>query len=158
MKISIEEIIKTGELYPLFWGMSEKNLIDVLKNLARIIEDLKLRQHPFLLIDHIELYFAKDEYNDLDELIIQTHRIKPGAESRYFDFGWINKNLTYKSTKQMLIKLGWNFEEGRTKYSQSPLLIVDNKSIFTFYDESQYDNATLDECELCKIVIKSPDK
>lgn len=149
-KISIADLIINNKLYPLFWGMNEEDFINILPNSESIIQELKALQYPFLIFDDIEFYFNKENNQELCEIIIQAHSIKPCLEGIYFEFEWINNTLTYYNTKRKLIELGWPFIESFSKFGKTPLLQVGNQAIFAFYNDSE----KIADSELCKIIIR----
>ncbi|RTQ51501.1 hypothetical protein EJV47_06785 [Hymenobacter gummosus] len=155
MKISVERLIKEGDISPLRWGMNGDDLARVLPGSFGIIQDYRRQRCPWLDFDGIEFYFDEDFYLGLNQLIIQAWRItrRDWAHHRHFDLAWIRQRLTYRKVLGHLQRLGWAYEVWPSGGAyQSPLLLVQGRAAFLFY----YDEVATDDLELCKIVLYNP--
>ncbi len=99
--------------------MSETDFITALPGADEEIQELKRLKYPMLAFDGIEFYFGADNYNNLDEIIIQAHQIEPDVQGEYFEFGWVNNALIYKAVKNKFLGLKWPFEEQISKYGKN---------------------------------------
>ncbi|UOR06645.1 hypothetical protein MUN82_05980 [Hymenobacter aerilatus] len=151
MTISIERIIKEADISPLYWGMNEDAITQILPNSFQLIQEHRLENRPLLDVDNIEFYFENDFYIGLNQLIIQAWRIKPNTSTQYFDLSWIDNKLTYRKVKQNLARLEWVYIECPNG-SNAPLILVEGRAMFLFYD----DESEISSYPLCKIVILQP--
>jgi hypothetical protein len=142
MKLDLIEIIRIGEIIPLFWGCSVKEIIELFPESELIINDLKDREYPFIILDDVEFYFEEDGYKDLSEIVVKNWCYTKDYESQFFDIGWLNASLAYEQTLQKLDKLSWDFDSYPDVKS-----IATSKNVSLVFDE-------MSEDELQKIYIK----
>ncbi|UOQ50728.1 hypothetical protein [Hymenobacter cellulosivorans] len=150
MKLSIERLIREDDISPLFWGMNETDLLRIWPHMANDIREGRQSKTPLLNLDEVELYFTKDYYQGLSQLIIQVWAIEPAAETQYLDFGWINNRVTLGAVRKLLTSRGWEYEEGPNPGYAAPLLMVEKRAAFLFQNAE-------DGYLLEKIVIYSPE-
>lgn len=131
--------------------MSGDAIAQILPSFSQLIHENQLENRPSLEVDNIEFYFESDSYIELNQLIIQAWCIKPTASTQYFDLSWIDNTLTYGRVKQNLVQLGWEHTEYPNGSYKAPLLLVEGRAVFLFYDD---ESSTY---QLCKIVILQPE-
>lgn len=151
MQISLERIIKKGNISPLKWNMNGEDIPHKLPHSLHLIQNFRRRNYPFLDFDGVELYFREDSHLILYQLIIQAWHIKPKAKKRFFDVAWLHNNLTYEKVLRNLERLGWAFAEF-TGCQKEPVLLVEGRALFRFYDIPEPNGTYV----ICKVIILHP--
>ncbi|RSK34464.1 hypothetical protein [Hymenobacter metallilatus] len=151
MPISLEQIIKEGNISPLHWGMNGKDIAHRLSHSYQLIQRHRQANYPFLDLEGVELYFRGDLYQELYQLIIQVWRIRPKARKRFFGVAWLHNKLTYDKVLGNLKRVGWHFT-AYTGSQKEPVLLVEDRALFRFYDIPEPNGAYL----LCKVVVLCP--
>lgn len=152
MKISLTEIIKTGDISPFKWGDSENDFLRVFLEWETKITESKNVLCPFIEIDFVEFYFKDEFYKKLDSIIIGVWHFDKNYKSDYFDHDWIRDDLSLPQLKSILNKEKWFYEELTTPRSEEPYILTNRRTQLAF-DSTGYNGYEEDKTELQKIFI-----
>ncbi|MBA6156509.1 hypothetical protein H3Z83_08295 [Tenacibaculum sp. S7007] len=150
MKIDILNIIKTGDISPFKWGDSESDILKIFPEWKETIAELKKAKFPYIEIDSVEFYFDTNYYKGLSEIIIKVLNFDNDYKSDFFDFGWLNDSLNFKSVTEKLNNLNWRFELTKGPNFKTPIILPNRNVFFSFEQDYSGDN---EENDLLKIYI-----
>jgi len=153
MKISLTELIKTGNINPFNWGDCESDFLKVFPEWETLFQDSKNAGCPFIEIDSIEFYFDEDYYQGLSEIVIKNWNFEDDYQSDFFDIDWLKSELDYKTTKDIMDNKKWTYGLTKGPKYQTPIILTNQWTFFAFHPLM---GANLDEnkTELQKIYLR----
>jgi hypothetical protein len=141
MKFVITEWIKRGDISPLHWGDSLKQIQLLFPNSSDEIASLKGRGYPFIILDFVEFYFSNDkDFSDLEEIVIKAVSLYRGIITEFIDPDWLTCNLTFKIVSEKLndMKVKWHVELG--PYFNTANIRTATGMLFAFDADEENDN------------------
>jgi len=148
MKINLTDLIKTGDISPFKWGDSEDDILRAFPEWQNRIKELKNSQCPYLELDSIELYFEKDFYKGLSEIVIKLWNFDVKYESEFFEIGWLRSEIKFPEVFEILNNHRWQFELTKGPKFETPIILPNRNVFFAF--EPLFDKSE-DKTELQKI-------
>ncbi|WP_010182844.1 hypothetical protein [Aquimarina agarilytica] len=153
MKISLTEIIKTGNIYPFKWGDSEIDFLRIFPEWKRLFKESKDFGCPFISIDSVEFYFDQDCYQGLSEIVIKNWNFEDDYKSDYFDIGWLKSELDYKTTREIIDNKKWSYGLTKGPRHKTPIILTNKWTFFGFHPLTG-DNLDENKTELQKIYLR----
>lgn len=115
MKLDLIQIIKTGDISPLFWGCTDKDIIALFPEAGNLINNLKTSQCPYLILNHVELYF-KEDYSGLNQIIIKNWSIERKQAYKFIDVGWLHSKCNYQKVRKKFYRKNWEHKVHKDPY------------------------------------------
>ncbi len=151
MKFNITEWIINGDISPLKWGDTSKEIEELFHNSNKEINDLRQRNYPYIILDFVEFYFEDDYcFTGLSEIIINVYQLYKGIRTIYFEPDWITPNLTFKEVTEKLNHLQVNFKIEYGPHFNTPNIETITGVFFGFDSERLND----EDASLLKIIIQ----
>lgn len=153
MKISIIKLIKTGNIHPFNWGDSEADFLKVFPEWKELFQKSKNAGFPFITIDSVEFYFETNYYQGLSEIVIKNWNFEEDYKSDYFDIGWLNSELDYKTTKNIIDDKKWSYGLTKGPKYKTPIILTNKWTFFSFHPLTK-GNLDENKTELQKIYLR----
>lgn len=134
MKISIEQLLRTGEISPFWWGMSVVELRPLLAGNPEYHWGTgRIGWQCLLDVDGVEFHFqARREHLWL--LVLKAWRLPADTVSSCFDFGWINENVTLKRMRRELDHRGWPYEVMHDPINPDHPVLILHRRVWCFFE------------------------
>jgi hypothetical protein len=154
MKISIEHVIKEGDIRPLRWGMSAAELAELLPGNPEFHWGSgRTGSQGLLDVDGLEFHFF-GRRQDLYLLVVKVWKLAYLPPSRCWDFGWLHPELTLGQLRRQLDGLGWPYETMHDPLNPGHPLLVLGRRAWCLFDDT---DGPADERRLQKISLQGPD-
>lgn len=156
MKFDITNWIETGSIAPLQWGDSGNEIIKLFPKSSKIIKQAKQIGCPFISLDFVELYFDDDYFLGLNEIIIRPFTLHKDDRHKFFDPGWLSKNLTFDMVSKKLTSKGVQWEISRGPDFNTPNIVTGAEVLLAFEPYRTEDSlATLQKIYIFKNGLSS---
>src|SRR5688572_2255234 len=131
------DFLKTGKLNHFPYGMEEEKIIDLL---GQPDEQVENEETSMIKYDRMEFYFYKGdkESKRLFGILIMPVSVSNNRSNLEMDYGWLEKELTDKQVRKLLIREGIAFDDSVSDYNKMDMVLKTEGEVVFFFSKQNH--------------------